>query len=491
MVSELPLDDYHAMVRRKKFVKGEYVTMKNYLVCITLFLSPTLHAVAKNVDLSTVPPRDTVQLTIYNSEDLTLVRETRTISMKKGVNPLQFSWANTLIDPSSVDLRFKSHTDELDLLDTTFPHDKPQMLYWNVRSDFEGDTTVEISYFTSGITWSADYVCTSNTDETNMSFEGYVRITNNSGEDYADAQIRMVVGTINLVEKIESLARRGLISRGDLDAFRDGKKAGMSKRGRRAVRHQLEAAADSSFAQPKEIVKEGLSEYFIFTVPGTEAVKHTWSKRMRLFQELDVPFTALYRYRPAQYGSQLVRLFLLRNDEASGMGGTPLPDGIVRLFRNNGRDGLSAVVQQQINYVPIGQEIELNLGSDPEVIHELIRLSSKRDNFWFHRSGANMLYSPQEGHRIEIEDSVVGWDDHQVWVERIRNYRDKPIDVEIRRIFSGHAVFRSSLDPKLHDYRTPQFNARIDAGQKRELAYELVIHQGHNKKQDNVTLKRS
>jgi len=32
---------------------------------------------AENIDLSTVPQRDTVQLTIYNSEDITLVRETR------------------------------------------------------------------------------------------------------------------------------------------------------------------------------------------------------------------------------------------------------------------------------------------------------------------------------------------------------------------------------------------------------------------------------
>ncbi len=464
--------------------------MKNHMVCLALFLLVATHAVAKNVDLSTVPPRDTVQLTIYNSEDLTLVRETRTISMRQGINPLQFSWANTLIDPSSVDLRFKTNADELDLLDTTFQHDKPQMLYWNVRSEFEGDATVEISYFTSGIHWSADYVCTSDLDETQMSFEGYVRITNNSGEDYADAQIRMVVGTINLVEKIQDLARRGIISRGDLDAFRDGRKAGMSKRARRAVREELEAKADSSFAAPKNIVKEGLSEYFIYTVPGTETIKHTWSKRMRLFQGLDVPFAIRYRYRPAQYGSQLVRIFLLRNDESSRLGGTPLPDGIVRLFRRNGRDGLSFVVQQQIKYVPIGQEIELNLGSDPEVIHERIRMSSSRDNFWFHRSRANVYFSPQEGHRVEIRDSIVGWDDHQEWVERIRNYRDKPIDVEIRRSFSGHVVFRSNLDPRLHDYRTPQFNAQIDAGKKRELEYELITHQGYNKKQDNVTLDR-
>ncbi len=46
---------------------------------------------AKNVDLSTVPKRESVQLTIYNSEDLTLVRETRNVSFKKGENGVQFS----------------------------------------------------------------------------------------------------------------------------------------------------------------------------------------------------------------------------------------------------------------------------------------------------------------------------------------------------------------------------------------------------------------
>src|SRR5271170_6522261 len=94
-------------------------------------------AVARNVDLSTVPKRDSVQLTIYNSEDLTLVRETRTVTFKKGANPLQFSWANTLIDPTSVELKFLTHADHLDLLDTTYPHDKPQQLFWNVQSEID------------------------------------------------------------------------------------------------------------------------------------------------------------------------------------------------------------------------------------------------------------------------------------------------------------------------------------------------------------------
>src|SRR4051794_17333809 len=99
--------------------------MKTRIVCLMLIVVACRVALARNVDLSTVPKRDGVQLTIFNSEDITLVRETRTITFKKGVNPLQFSWANTLIDPTSVELRFITHPDKLDVLDTTFPHDKP------------------------------------------------------------------------------------------------------------------------------------------------------------------------------------------------------------------------------------------------------------------------------------------------------------------------------------------------------------------------------
>ncbi len=182
--------------------------MRRLLLPLLILASlAAVEARAKNIDLSTVPDRAKVQLTIYNSEDLTLVRETRKLSFKKGVNPLQFSWANTLIDPSSVELRFATQKDKLEVLDTTYPHDKPQVLYWNVQSELDGEATVEISYFTSGISWSADYVLVANAAETEVGFEGYVRVTNKSGEEYENAQVRLVVGKVNLVEKIAQLAR--------------------------------------------------------------------------------------------------------------------------------------------------------------------------------------------------------------------------------------------------------------------------------------------
>ncbi len=253
---------------------------------------------AKNVDLSTVPKRESVQLTIYNSEDLTLVRETRKVSFKKGENGLQFSWANTLIDPTSVRLRFLSHADKLDLLDTTFPHDKPQMLYWNVQSETDGEATVEITYFTSGISWSADYVAVANQDETQMGFEGFVRVSNNSGEQYEDAEVRLVVGKINLVEKIAQLAR----TRPELKDEARRRLAGEDKLREAADLYAYggfsgRVAGDRKAAdgKPREIIKEGLSEYFIYTIEGTETIPNGWSKRMRSFEGQTVPFKVQYR----------------------------------------------------------------------------------------------------------------------------------------------------------------------------------------------------
>src|SRR3954449_408323 len=186
---------------------------------------------AENVDLSTVPSRSTVQLTIYNSEDITLVRETRAVTFKKGLNPLQFSWANTLIDPSSVDLKLLTSADKLDVEDTTFPHDKPQMLYWNVKSEFDGEATIQITYFTSGITWSADYIAIADRNETKLDIDGFVRITNNSGEEYENAQVRLVVGTINLVEKSAELAKvpMGEVKNMPTDALKSARREAASR----------------------------------------------------------------------------------------------------------------------------------------------------------------------------------------------------------------------------------------------------------------------
>jgi hypothetical protein len=446
---------------------------------------------ARNIDLSTVPNRDTVQLTIYNSEDLTLVRETRKVSFKQGANGLQFSWANTLIDPSSVELKFLTQRDKLEVSDTTFPHDKPQMLYWNVQSEIDGEATIEITYFTSGISWAADYECVADANEKNMRLDGFVRVSNNSGEEYENAQVRLVVGKINLVEKIAQLARIPIaeVRKLESDEFQKFQQLA-AKDAMMPTSAPAPAVAGLKQAAPKEIIKEGLSEYFIYTIEGTETILNGWSKRMRSLEASEVPFKIQYRYREPEYGPQLVRMYLLKNDKDSKLGTTPLPDGMVRLFKDNGRRGLSYLIAQPIKYIPIGDKIELNLGPDQDVVFELLKLKVWRDNLWMQINGTSVFHRVDEpGVQIDINSSLVGWDDHTIYAQRVRNYTSKPIDLEIRRPFDGHVIFRSGLMAKNYDFRTVEYTATVEPGKKSDLLYEILQHQGRNAKQNNLTLE--
>ena len=232
------------------------------LLLTILFLLASFPAHAR-INVVTLPARDSVQLTIYNSVDLTLVKETRVLTFRQGMNKLEFSWANTLIDPTSVEFKALTHADAVDVLDVSFPPRVSNTLEWRIQSGFAGEVTVEIRYFTSGIKWSADYVAEAARDEKTMRLAGQVRVTNNSGEDYENTQVRLVVGTVRLIEEIAKLAREA-----DRNGGRD-RNAPMSEvlsrnvvvgarfRGLAgAVTDEFEMLKDKE----KKIVKEALSE---------------------------------------------------------------------------------------------------------------------------------------------------------------------------------------------------------------------------------------
>ena len=422
------------------------------------------------MDLATVPPRESVQLTIYNSEDLTLVREVRSLTLKKGTNAIQYSWADTLIDPTSVEIRPLEKEEQIEVLDTTFPGDKPEHLVWHIDSKLEGQVKFQVTYFTSGLSWSADYVLRANADETAMGLDGYVQVYNNSGEDYEGAQVRLVVGVVNLVEKIQELARRGLVPPAPAEVAAAAKPAVR----RMAMAGAIAKAEAVELGRPAEIVKEGLSEYFIYTIEGEHTVPNRWSQRMVSFQARQVKFEILYRIRPEQYGPRPVRFFMLRNDAEHKLGTTPLPDGLVRVFRDNGRDGLTFLGQQAVTYVPIKADVELNVGPDDEVVWEPKEMGVTRSSFIFEEQ-------PAPAH-------VVGWDETVGMREEIRNYKGKGIKAEVRRVIGGDVELKGE-GAKLYDYQTVEFEFEVGAGKKVDWEYSYTRHMGKNVKQSRILLK--
>ncbi len=131
----------------------------------------------------------------------------------------------------------------------------------------------------------------------------------------------------------------------------------------------------------------------------------------------------------------------------------------------------------------------MNLGADPEVIFELVKLKTWRDNIWMHVGNANIFQrADQPGIQFRINSTVAGWDDHTLFAQRVRNYTKKPIELEIRRTLLGDVVFKSSLTAKNHDFRTVEYIATLKPGEKADLTYEVILHDGHNAKQQRVVI---
>jgi hypothetical protein len=373
------------------------------------------------VDLVTLPKRETVQLTIYNSADMTLVRESRDLTLKNGKNKLQFSWANTLIDPTSLEMLPKVNADKIDITDLTYPPRVRNLGLWNIKSGVSGKVPVEITYLTSGLSWRAFYMGTLTEDEKTMRLQGYVRITNNSGEDYENAQTRLIVGKVHILDQIAELARR---------KYPYGK-PGEVRPTERPVTWERAPEKDlmvdyaftefeSVVLEPKEIKKEGLSEYFLYTIEGTETIPTGWSKRLLSFDIDKVPVVNLYKYEQERYGNSVVRFLSFKNDEEHKLGETPIPGGMLKVYRGvDNEEHLSYTGQSSFKYIPVDEDVELNLGPVANVVVEPTLMDYRSENYRFDR-----------------RDNITGWDEVRKFKIEVRNTREIGVKVEIQRNFN-------------------------------------------------------
>ncbi len=396
--------------------------MKHFIILLLIIaiVAGTTHA---KVDLVTLPSRDTVQLTIYNSADMTLVRESRALTLKNGKNKLQFSWANTLIDPTSLEMLPKANADKISIAELVYPPRVRNLGLWNVESDVAGNVPVEISYLTSGLSWRAFYMGTLTEDEKTMRLKGYVRVTNNSGEDYENAQTRLIVGKVHILDEIAELARRQYpYGRPGQIVLEDKLEGGVEKEAKRML-GQAVAYADLSSPmalKPKEVKKEGLSEYFLYTIEGTETIPTGWSKRLLSFDVDQVPVVNLYKFEEERYGLNVVRFLSFKNDEEHKLGETPIPGGMLKVYRGVGDNGhLSYTGQSSFKYIPVDEDVELNLGPVADLVVEPKLMDFKTENY-----------------RFDSRGNVSGWDEIHTFKIEVRNTRDINVKVEIKRNFN-------------------------------------------------------
>jgi len=423
-------------------------------------------APASAIELVTLPRRDKVQLTIYNSADLTLVRERRNLTLKKGWNWLQFMWANTLIDPTSLSLEPLDQVGKIDIQQLVFPARLRELGRWLIRSEISGQVPFEITYFTSGLSWRAFYMGTLSQNEKMMKMQGYVRLGNNSGEDYDNAQTRLIVGQVHILDEIAQLARRqypydrpGMIGY-DEDAIKKDVSVTNGEYQTDMLGRRQNWFAD---LKAKEIRKEGLSEYFLYTIEGTETIPNQWGKRLLSFEAKDIAVESLYKYDEERWGNEAIRFVKFANDEKHNLGQTPIPNGNVKIYSNADEQGyLSYVGGTEIKYIPVDEEVELNLGPARWVKIEPKLMDFKTENYIF-----------------DNRANVSGWDEIRVWKIVITNTRTLPIQIEITRGFgTAYWTLQSETLYEKYDATHARFKLELEPRSKQTLEYAVRTYHG-------------
>jgi len=145
------------------------------------------------VGLATLPEREQILIKLNRSGNA-LMQEKRIITVKQGVNRLEFSWINMNVDMNTVMIEPSVKTGKVTILSMSIPPGSNDSIVWEVDSTDAMELPVKISYLTNGIRWKCDYVATVAKDEKSMSLEAKVTISNQTVEDYQNARIQLDVG---------------------------------------------------------------------------------------------------------------------------------------------------------------------------------------------------------------------------------------------------------------------------------------------------------
>jgi len=146
--------------------------------------APTDNNVQARIKLATLPAKENVNVN-FDHAYYTLVEEDREIALQQGANTVDFSWAGTAIDKSSIVFRPVVEDPAVRVLSTSYPPGE-NALTWAVYADEAKSVTFRVSYLMGNIGRETSYQVFIAEDEQTAALKHYFKINNNSGEHFED-----------------------------------------------------------------------------------------------------------------------------------------------------------------------------------------------------------------------------------------------------------------------------------------------------------------
>lgn len=309
-------------------------------------------------------------------------------------------------------------------------------LRWLLQSASSGEQSVELTYLSDGLNWTADYNLLLAVENTAFDINGWVTLTNTSGATFDAAQVKLVAGD---VKRLPQPARtRGIL--GKIDHY--------------------------ARAEP-QVEQREIFEYQLYEVKRPVTVADKETKQVEFVTGTNTPCTLMYIYDAVagwfsgyqsspvvdrHTGSETVKIkawLEFSTSEENGLG-EDLPAGRMRVYQAD-TDGSAVLIgENHIQHTPKGETVRFELGAAFDLVGE-------RKQTDFQQRGKNVI--------------------HESYEIKLRNRKDSG-SVEIR---VHETLFRwrnweilEASDPYTRQHSTGiEFRVPVAAGEEKIITYTV------------------
>ena len=308
-------------------------------------------------------------------------------------------------------------------------------LVWLLETATAGEHQAEVTYMTSGINWSANYVVLLAQDEASLDLDGWVTLDNRSGATYREARLKLIAGDIHRAPQVEVVKEMMMYD-----------------------------AAPRAMATPA-VEERAFFEYHLYEVQRPVTVKDKQTKQIEFVAAAGVPVEKFFVYDGsrglsfwgypntdpgygAQAGNTKVQVMLEFKTGEDGVD-AELPRGTVRVYKEDVDGAHLLVGEDSIDHTPKDEQVRLYVGDAFDIVGE-------RTQTGFNKLGERAL---EETYRITL-----------------RNHKDE--DVEVRVVehmfrWSEWEITQESGEHSKLDAQQVEWRLPVPADGEAELTYTV------------------
>lgn len=432
-----------------------------------------------------------VAVTIYN-QDLGLIKDVRELQFQKGRSIIKFTDVAARIDPTSVHFKPVNASDRVSILEQNYQYDlvssskilqkyvdkeielftrsagsegegksykgrllsysndnvtlqepegairivrldevrdlyfptlpeglitKPTLV-WLLDSQVSGKRRAEVSYLTGGINWHAEYVAVVDQRDENLELAAWVSIDNRSGATYEEAKVKLIAGEVHRVreERMPPRLAKGMV-------------------------YDMAAGAP-------QFEEKAFFEYHLYTLLRPATIKDNEIKQVSLFPSTDVEVKKIFTYDGARYDKKVRVELEFENSESAGLG-MPLPQGKIRVYKEDVDKALEFVGEDRIDHTPKDEKVRVFLGNAFDLVGERQKIDFKK-----------------------IRDDITD-ESYQI---KLRNHKEEAVEVVVVEHLSAYTeweIRESTYSHEKKDAGTIEFKIRLAPDEEVVLNYTV------------------